>query len=165
MTGILSDITANMPTSRGVHNAMKHFLPWWSVVFTSVLFLYIWSKLLSQRRSQGTLQSEQTICESLISLPTKEKHPPGQTLRRVKRLTKWCRGWPNPTDSCGSAQGNPHGHWCMRVLPSQGWHGRSLKSSRGENPRRRCKVFLSMQTDVRFSCDQLTTKRLSSLIL
>ena len=32
-------------------------------------------------------------------------------------------------------------------------------------PRRRCKVFLSMQTAVRFSCDQLTTKRLSSLIL
>ena len=38
-------------------------------------------------------------------------------------------------------------------------------SSREENPRSRCKVFLSMQNDVRFSCDQLNTKRLSSLIL
>lgn len=99
-----------------------------------------------------------------VSLPTKAKHSPGQKFQGVKRLSEEsCE--PNPTDSHNSSTSKstwPLKHACTA---KSGMTWEESGSSREENPQRRRKVFLSIKTNFRSSCDQLTTKKLSSLIL
>lgn len=127
----------------------EHVLPWWSVVFTWLVFVYMCSQ--STQVSWNSVIKRDSVW--LLHTFTKKRktstrqNNPESEMASSKQTTKALYIEIHmATDACI--------HACCA---NYGWHGRSLKSSREENPRGRWEGSLSMQTNFRFSCGQITT--------